>query len=456
MSEPEDLSSVHLRRARSRLGQTLRGKYTLLELLGMGGMCAVYKAVHRNGHKVALKMLHLELSLDVDARKRFLKEGYAANNVDHPAVVRVTDDDVAEDGSVFVVMELLEGETLETLAEKGGGQLPHFMVMNAAHQLLDALAAAEEKGVLHRDIKPANLFWTSDGTLKLLDFGIARMTNDTGTATASGRVFGTPAFMSPEQAMGKRSDVDHRSDLWAVGATMFTLLTGRFVHEAETAMQQMLHTASRAAPRLSKIAKHVPKEIAAIVDKALSFDKNDRYENARAMQEAIELVFPKIYGSPLPPRKSAGRFSIPAPIPSNTSSIPRNLSADTLDQAATLPRASLPEPIPFSDGGRKKKAAAVLGGLAVLAIVAIWLASRGADSSSEHTATSASSALPQAESAIAAVQTASAPLPSVTVSAAAASASVSAKNQGVPAQAGSAKRGQPGKKPKGKDAFNYQ
>lgn len=455
MSGPEDLSAVHRKRAEGRLGQTLRGKYKLLTLLGMGGMCAVYKAVHRNGHKVALKMLHLELSLDEDARRRFLKEGYAANNVEHPSVVRVTDDDIAEDGSVFVVMELLEGETLEELADKGGGRLPHFMVMNAAHQLLDVLAAAEEKGVLHRDIKPANLFWTHDGTLKLLDFGIARtMDTDSAAATASGRVFGTPAFMSPEQAMGKRSDIDHRSDLWAVGATMFTLLTGRFVHdEAETAMQQMLHTASRAAPRVSKVAKGIPQEVSAIVDKALAFDKNDRFQDARSMQKAIEDVYPKLYGSAPPPKRSAGRFSIPSPMPLGGVPMPRLSSSDTLDQAATLPRSSMAPMVRPSKAGMQRKAA-ILGALGLLLGLGVWLLSRGAEDASLGTVQSASL---QADSAAAPPQSAAAesPAPSISATAPAPSASSHSKSH-APAQAASSKRGAPGKKATGKGAFDYQ
>lgn len=446
MSET-DLATVHLKRAQDRLGRTLKGKYTLQDLLGIGGMCAVYKAVHRNGHKVAIKMLHLELSLDEEARRRFLKEGYAANNVDHPGVVRVTDDDIAEDGSVFVVMELLEGDTLDALSERGGGRLPHSMVMNAAYQLLDILAAAEDKGVLHRDIKPANLFWTTEGTLKLLDFGIARMIDsNSGAVTASGRVFGTPAFMSPEQVMGKREDVDHRSDLWAVGATMFTLLSGRYVHEADTPMQQMLHTASRPATKLEQAVKGIPREIAAIVDKALSFNKNERYPNARAMQQAVEDAYQRVYGT-APPVVRVSRYSIPAPMPS----LPRNTSADTLDQAATLPRTSSPQIKGLRGRGPVLAAGIFVAGAMV--VVGLWFALSGGDG--PETMGQDATASVQSGTAVAVTVASVEPAASVASAVPVASASSSAKTVVGPGPI-SSKRVGPGKKPGGKKPFDYQ
>jgi serine/threonine-protein kinase len=304
MSDPAE---ILMRRAEGRLGTTLKGKYRLERLLGIGGMSAVYLAVHRNGNRVALKMLHLELSLDSDVRSRFLQEGYAANNVDHPGVVRVLDDDTTEDGSTFVVMELLDGETLGEKAERSGGFLHHTIVMDAAHQLLDVLAAAEDKGVVHRDIKPHNLFVMADGTVKLLDFGLARMMDAPAGAhaTMSGRVFGTPAFMPPEQALGRTAEIDHRSDLWAVGATMFTLLTGRFVHEAESTTEHLVYAASRAARPLASVAPGVPPAVAAIVDKALRFSRGERWTSARAMQRAVEEVFTTVYRAPPPARRGA-------------------------------------------------------------------------------------------------------------------------------------------------------
>jgi eukaryotic-like serine/threonine-protein kinase len=296
-----------MQRAQTRVGAVLRGKYTIERLLGVGGMCAVYRAVHRNGNRVAVKMMHPHIAEDGDVVRRFLQEGYAANNVDHPGVARVLDDDTAEDGVAFIVMELLEGETLAQHAARSGGVLPHRVVMSVAHQLLDVLATAKDKGIIHRDIKPENLFVTGDGTIKLLDFGLARILDkpSVGQSTVDGSVFGTPAFMPPEQAIGERAEVDHQSDLWAVGATMFTLLTGKFVHEAQTPTQQLLFTASRPARSLAEAGPGLPRPIVALVDRALRFAKSERWPSARAMQEALEEAFPALYQAPPPPRMGA-------------------------------------------------------------------------------------------------------------------------------------------------------
>ncbi|HEX4515419.1 MAG TPA: serine/threonine-protein kinase, partial [Polyangiaceae bacterium] len=161
--------------ARRRVGTVLEGKYALEALLGYGGMAAVYRATHRNGHRVAVKILHPELSISEDVRARFLREGYVANKVDHAGAVRVIDDDVAEDGSVFLVMELLEGSTLEHRWQMAGRRLGVDEVVAWTVKLLDVLAAAHARGIVHRDIKPENLFVTERGELKVLDFGIARL-----------------------------------------------------------------------------------------------------------------------------------------------------------------------------------------------------------------------------------------------------------------------------------------
>jgi serine/threonine-protein kinase len=210
----------------------LKGKYQLEALLGCGGMAAVYRATHRNGNRVAVKILHPELSMSEDVRARFLREGYVANRVQHKGAVRVLDDDV-DDDVVFLVMELLEGETLEARWTRSGRHLLPDDVAHWATALLETLGAAHAQGIVHRDVKPENLFLTTDGDLKVLDFGIARLLDAKGAhVTRTGRLMGTPAFLPPEQALGYVHDVDARSDLFAVGATMFTLLAGRYVHEA--------------------------------------------------------------------------------------------------------------------------------------------------------------------------------------------------------------------------------
>jgi serine/threonine-protein kinase len=223
MSNPYDPFVAH---AASRVGGSLRGKWTLDRLLGVGGTAAVYAATHRNGKLAAVKILHPSLAVDATVRARFLREGYAANKVGHPGAVSVLDDDTTEDGAVFLVMELLLGETIEARAARSGGRLEPAEVLSIADQLLSVLVAAHEQGVIHRDVKPENVFLTLDGSIKVLDFGIARLGEGTSNSvsTYTDSLMGTPAYMAPEQAAALWHEVDGRTDLWAVGAVMFKLL----------------------------------------------------------------------------------------------------------------------------------------------------------------------------------------------------------------------------------------
>jgi serine/threonine-protein kinase len=278
------------RRALARVGQVLREKWRIDRLLGLGGMAAVYEGTHRNGKRGAVKMLHVELSTDEDARRRFLQEGYAANRVQHPGVVSVLDDDVAEDGSVFIVMELLDGRSLGAVAEaQPGERLDLGTTLGVAAQVLDVLAAAHDRGVVHRDLKPENLFLTREGTVKVLDFGLARLAEHQrgATATRTGNAMGTPAVMAPEQALGNWAEVDARTDLWALGATLFTLLSGRLVHQAGTVQQLMLAAMTKPAPPLRSAQPEVPAAVAAVIDRALAFEREDRWPDAASMAQAL-------------------------------------------------------------------------------------------------------------------------------------------------------------------------
>src|SRR4051812_46219786 len=281
------LTADVVHRALGRVGTTLREKWRLDEGLGVGGMATVYAATHRNKKRGAIKMLHTELSIDENVRARVLREGYLANTVGHPGAVTVLDDDVAEDGSAFLVMELLEGETLEMRIERKG-KLPAGEVLALTDQLLDILAAAHEKGIVHRDIKPENLFFTVEGRLKVLDFGIAHLREQsTINVTGTGSFMGTPAFMSPEHARGRWKEVDAQSDLWAVGATMFTMLSGRGVHLAETVNDQLILAATAHAPSIGSVVPELHEAVIDLVDRALAFDKPDRWPTARAMQNVL-------------------------------------------------------------------------------------------------------------------------------------------------------------------------
>jgi eukaryotic-like serine/threonine-protein kinase len=273
------------------VGTILGGKYRIEAVIAVGGMGTVYRVTHRNQGEFAVKILSAELATFPDIRARFLREGYAANSVRHRGVVAVVDDDVAADGSVFLVMELLHGMDLDHLRALHGGRLPVPVALTVIDELLDVLAAAHAKGIVHRDIKPANLFLTTDGIVKVLDFGIARARRlpDWGSEseTCTGVLLGTPAFMSPEQARGASGAVDAQTDLWSVGATLFMLLSGETVHESDSVPGFVLLSGAEHARSLTSVLPEVAATLARLVDRALAFDKADRWESATAMRRAL-------------------------------------------------------------------------------------------------------------------------------------------------------------------------
>jgi serine/threonine-protein kinase len=276
------------RGAQGRVGSVVNGKWQIDARIGSGGMATVYSATHRNGHRAAIKMLHTQLSRDPSTRARFLREGYVANAVAHPGVVSVLDDGVTEDGAVYLVLELLEGETIDDRRIRLGGSLPIDEALEVADDALDALAAAHGKGIVHRDVKPENVFRTILGQIKLLDFGLARMKDSQAEATKTGVTIGTPQFMPPEQALGRRDAVDPRSDVWGLGATMFTMITGRFVHDdAQSLHEQLMASATRRSPPIRSLAPRVSPAVAVVIDRALELEMSDRWPSAREMQAAL-------------------------------------------------------------------------------------------------------------------------------------------------------------------------
>ena len=300
------LTAEAIRRIQQRVSTTVRAKYRLERLLGIGGTAAVFEATHRNGSRIALKVLHPELARLSDVRARFLREGYVANRIGHPGVARVIDDDDDEvESTVFLVLELLEGETLHARRERVGGRLAVTETLDHVDRLLEVLTAAHEQGIVHRDLKPDNLFLTARGELKVLDFGIARLLEGT-TATRSGQVLGTPAFMSPEQANGRIREIDGRTDLWSVGAVLFALLTGRVVHEARTPTEQMVYAATQQARRIESLAPWLATEVAKLVNRALAFDRDARWPSAREMRSAWRATeaFKRALSSSAPPGRA--------------------------------------------------------------------------------------------------------------------------------------------------------
>ena len=281
------LPTAIIERSARRVGSVIRRKYRLDALLGVGGTAAIFAATHRNGSRVALKVLHPELSSIAEVQTRFLREGYVANRIPHSGVVRIIDDDDDDElETVFLVVELLEGGTLAERAAALGGRLQLEEARDHTVSVLDVLEAAHVEGVVHRDVKPENVFLTTANELKILDFGIARLLDGTG-ATRSGQLLGTPAFMAPEQAGGRVREVDARSDVWSAGALLFSLLAGRHVHVARSAPEQMLFAATHDAPSLRSIVPSADPELARVVDRALQRDRDGRWPSAGAMRDAL-------------------------------------------------------------------------------------------------------------------------------------------------------------------------
>lgn len=285
--------------AQRAVGITVGQRWTLLGVIGHGGTATVYEAAHRNGSRVAVKMLHADFNSHEQVRRRFLAEGYAANRVRHEGAVKVLDDGETDAGGAFLVMELLEGETLAARLLRDG-PLPSAQVLKWGIAVLEILASAHEHHVVHRDVKPSNIFITRRDEAKLLDFGIARISAEAGgyeLDTQEGVALGTPAFMAPEQATGSLDQIGAATDVWGVGATMFQLLTGRPVQEPTRTSTDDL-----TAPPVRAFAPNVLPELAKVIDRALSLRASDRWPTARAMIQALELA----RQAPLEPTVSGG------------------------------------------------------------------------------------------------------------------------------------------------------
>lgn len=276
----------------ARVGAVIKGKWTVDGLLGVGGMAAVYAASHRNGQRAALKILHADFAREKTICERFLREAYVSNKVNHSATVQVLDDDMTEQGEPFLIMELLEGETVRDAWKKCGRTMPIGRVLQICERVVDCLASCHAISVIHRDLKPANIFITNEGEIKVLDFGVAQMRDATSERTATGTALGTPAYMSPEQAMGLVDQLDGRADLFSVGAMMHALITGHRINNGRTEQEALVMAATKPVPSVARLAPHLPIELIKAIDKALAWDRRNRFQDAREMQRGLIELMP--------------------------------------------------------------------------------------------------------------------------------------------------------------------
>ena len=269
------------------------GRYTVGQMIGTGGMADVYLGLDtRLNREVAIKVLRRDLAKDPAFVARFRKEALAAGGLNHPGIVAVYDSG-EENNSPYIVMELVSGQTLRQKLQ--AGQLPLSTSLEIIKGILQALDYSHNKGIIHRDIKPSNIMITDSGDIKVMDFGIARATDDIGaTLTNTWNVVGTAQYLSPEQATGEMAD--GRSDLYSLGCLMYELLTGRPPFTGDTPVSVAYQHVSSPLTPASQINPALDTNLDQMLEVVLAKDPNDRYQDAIAMLEDLEHV---IKGEPV-------------------------------------------------------------------------------------------------------------------------------------------------------------
>ena len=277
--------------------EILGGQFQVLEKIGTGGMGSVYKASQPAMNRmVAIKILHPKLANRKDLTSRFRREARAMSQLSHPNTVKVfMYGELEEDGSLYIVMEMLEGRNLNQTVRKDG-PIPSDRAIPILIQVCGALQEAHDLGIVHRDLKPENIFLSRQGGIndypKVLDFGLAKVTErqmQPGSIilTQEGMVFGTPEFMSPEQAQGKT--LDARSDIYSLAVILYEVLTGKLPFSAKTPMEYIQkHVTEPIIPLSERVAdKQFPKELDVVMAKALSKKPEQRYQTAAEFAEAL-------------------------------------------------------------------------------------------------------------------------------------------------------------------------
>jgi predicted Ser/Thr protein kinase len=265
------------------------GHCRLLSKLGQGGMGVVWRARHETLQKdVAVKVLPQGFASEPEAVKRFLREARSAARLEHPNVVQVLDAGSA-DGVHFIVMQFVDGTDLEKIVKKRG-RLAVGDALAVTKRVAMALGAAHKLGIIHRDIKPSNILVTSQSRVMVTDFGLAREIEGGGALTSADQLLGTPQYLSPEQARGEK--LDGRSDLYSLGGTLYTLLTGRPPFEGATAVSiAVKHASAQEKPApVRSIAPDVPAEVEALVEKLMAKSPQDRFQTADELAAAIDRV----------------------------------------------------------------------------------------------------------------------------------------------------------------------
>jgi serine/threonine-protein kinase len=273
------------------LGTVVDGRYRIEQRIGEGGMGVVYRATHVVLRKpFALKLIRGDQATDPSIVERFVREARAASGIGHPNIVNINDFGTMADGSVYLAMEYLNGVTLAQAMS--AGPIPFARAISIFIQIAGALEAAHEQGIVHRDLKPENIFLLRESNehefVKVLDFGIAKVKNAAAKITRTGLVFGTPHYMSPEQAAGQ--PVDHRSDIYSLGVIMYQVLAGELPFTAETLMALMTKHMFEPAPSLRDLGYEVPSALDALVGRCLQKKPELRHSSMRELEADLRRV----------------------------------------------------------------------------------------------------------------------------------------------------------------------
>lgn len=319
--DSEEITSSRLKVMRQDpyLGATIDGRYKVEALLGEGGMGVVYRCVHTIiGKKVAMKVLRADLARDPEVTERFLNEAKAASTIGNSHIIDISDFGQFEDGATYFVMEFLVGQPL-TKAVEGGKPMPVARILHVARQLAEGLSAAHAADIVHRDLKPDNIFLIDRGGekdfVKILDFGIAKVsTEGDAKLTRAGAVFGTPHYMSPEQAAGQ--PVDHRGDIYSFGVILYELASGRVPFDADNFMGILTQHMYKPPVPIRALVPRLPEVspgLEAIVLKCLSKRPEHRYQSMRELMADLD----KLRAGAMPNAVAemmarSGGFNVPA------------------------------------------------------------------------------------------------------------------------------------------------
>lgn len=287
--------------AAENIGKVLGGSYHLVRVIGEGGMGAVYEAEHiRLPRRFAVKLLRAEVGADPVAIERFRREADIASSIGHEHIVDVVDFNVASSGIPYMVLELLEGEDLGTRIKRRGQMSPGEL-RPILDQVADALEAAHGRGVIHRDLKPQNIFLCRrggrDDFVKILDFGISKIVHSPSVVTQAGTVFGTPNYMSPEQAQGPGVDLDPRTDVFTLGVVCYEALTGQLAFDGSSAAATLYKVCHTDPIPMHSIVLDLAPSIEAVVMRTIAKSVEDRWQTAHQVAVAFSAA---IDGKPLP------------------------------------------------------------------------------------------------------------------------------------------------------------